>query len=628
MIKNHFNAFERMPIVLPIGYIKESIGALYDGGLPKGLYTGLDNLDNVFRLDKGRLLTITGVPNYGKSEFVDFLTTTYNKRYGFKTLYFSPENQPVALHVAKLVRKFTNKPFDKNIMGENELNNALDYILSNFFFFNYQKVYKLEDIKKEACRIIDENGIDILVLDAYNKIESEMPSGAIETNFISNVLDELCDLAIRKNILVILVAHPKKMDWDSCKKTYKMPNAYDINGSANFFNKSDFVLVVHRENIGDEDKDTVIIRVEKVKFTNYGKTDIKGIKLKYDTISGNYYNAPDKLLYSEIEEEYKPIPFTIPESINDREPLDIEVSYYNGTTDTVGKVVKLKDILFSDISKTIVERIRNGKTPEERHSIKDSLKSTIPCYTIGGTFTKRNANSIEKPSGLISIDIDYKDNVAVIDKVPEILKNLPYITYYAKSISGDGYFAIIKLDNVNSFKSHFFALEKEFAEYGITLDKSCKDISRLRFVSYDSEAYYNPNATTYYYVDTEANGDSHTSVSDNRITRYNYNSTNTIDTIESAIRELKKTGKTVPDDYNTWFELGMSLSTLGDKGREYYHTISSLSSKYDRNDTEKQYDTILSNYGNNNNFSIGTAIKILNDSAFGNNNYQNNSRYE
>ena len=98
-----------MPSLLPKEYLMQSITDIFNNGLPQGLYTKVSNLDEVFRLDRGRVITITGVPNYGKSEFVDFLTTTYNKLYGMKTLYFSPENQPLSFHMAKLVSKYTNK---------------------------------------------------------------------------------------------------------------------------------------------------------------------------------------------------------------------------------------------------------------------------------------------------------------------------------------------------------------------------------------------------------------------------------------------------------------------------------------------------------------------------------------
>ena len=61
--------FSKVPTILPKGYLKQSINDLTKTGLPQGLYTGVHNLDNIFRLDKGRVVTITGVPNYGKSEF-------------------------------------------------------------------------------------------------------------------------------------------------------------------------------------------------------------------------------------------------------------------------------------------------------------------------------------------------------------------------------------------------------------------------------------------------------------------------------------------------------------------------------------------------------------------------------
>lgn len=92
-----------LPSILPSGYLRDRLLNIRKNGLPKGFYTGVESLDKVFRLDKGRLITVTGIPNCGKSEFVDFLCVTYNKRYKLKTLYFSPENQPSELHLAKLI---------------------------------------------------------------------------------------------------------------------------------------------------------------------------------------------------------------------------------------------------------------------------------------------------------------------------------------------------------------------------------------------------------------------------------------------------------------------------------------------------------------------------------------------
>lgn len=602
------NEMANMPIVLPKDYLIKSLSSLYGTGLPRGFETSLKSLDDICRLDRGRLITITGVPNYGKSEFVDYLVSTYNKRYGLKTLFFSPENQPIGLHLEKLVRKFTNKKFDKDNMTEAEMKNAIEYITDNFFFFNYERVTKLGDIVQGAEDLIREKGIDILVIDAYNKVESEMPNGELETNFVSRVLDRLCMLAIRNNILVFLVAHPRKMEWDESKKAYRCPRAYDINGSANFYNKSDFCITIHR----DFSKDEVLVRIDKVKFSNYGKPG--ECRLKYDIVSGNYYEIEDAPFYrDEDDDEYTPIPFTIPQAPAFHEPLDVEVSRYSGATDAIGTSVNLKQFLFSEEFKDVAEEIRKGSTPEERHEIKNRVKGRIPCVTIGGKFSKRDTSHIETPSNLIGLDIDLKDNQDIMQDVPSIMSSLPYIAYCGKSISGDGYFAISEIANAKDFKAHFLALQEDMKELGITIDPQCKDITRLRFATYDPHAYYNPFAEPYNKVYVEKPKPIQSfSRSDYQFPKHTTSST---EVLEKAIQDLHTSGRTIPDDYQTWFNLSMSLSTLGEAGRGYFHELSSTSSKYDRQTCDEQFDRVLSSYSDNNQYTLGTAIKIIKDST-------------
>ena len=600
-----------MPIILPKDYLVRSISSLYETGLPHGYETSINCLDDICRLDKGRLITITGVPNYGKSEFVDFLVSTYNKRYGLKTLFFSPENQPIGLHLEKLVRKFTNKPFDKESLTETEMRDSIEYVADNFYFFNYQRVSKLGDIVDGAEELIKEKGIDILVIDAYNKVESEMPNGELETNFVSKVLDRLCSLAIKNNIIVFLVAHPRKMEWDDTKKAYKCPRAYDINGSANFYNKSDFCITIHR----DFSKDEVLIRVDKVKFSNYGKTG--ECRLKYDIASGNYYEADSTpAFYKDDDDEgYTPIPFTIPKAPEFREPLDVEVSRYSGATDSIGTSANLKQFLFSEEFKDIAEEIRSGRTPEERHEIKGRVKGRIPCVTIGGKFSKRDTSHIEKYSNLIGLDIDLKDNKEIMQDVPSILRELPYVAYCGKSISGDGYFAICEISDSKDFKSHFLALQEDMKNLGITLDPQCKDISRLRFATYDPDAYYNPFAETYTKVYVEKPKAAAPVYSRSTYHQHSFTTSSSTEVLENAIKDLRASGGSIPDDYQTWFNLSMSLSTLGEAGRSYFHELSSTSSKYDPATCDEQFDRVLSSYSSNNEFSLGTAIKIIKDST-------------
>lgn len=602
------NHLGNMPSLLPKEYLMQSINDIYNHGLPQGLYTHVSNLDELFRLDRGRVITITGVPNYGKSEFVDFLTTTYNKLYGMKTLYFSPENQPLSFHMAKLVSKYTNKKLKD--VSKTEVNNTALYVCDNFYFCNYQVINKLSQIMDIGETVVKENNVSIIVIDAYNKVEAERPNELSETEFVSKVMDRLCNFAIQYNVMVILVAHPRKMAYDNSSQSYYCPNAYDINGSANFYNKSDFVFTVHRDFGNDE----TIIKCDKVKFKNYGK--IGECRLKYDVDSGNYYNAaPNDGYYREDDElAYKPIEFTIPTAVvND--PLNVEVSLYKGVSDNIGTTVNLKDFLFTDQYKNIAETIRSGSTIEERHEIKNRYRTALPCATVSGRFSERKRDKVAEYSGLIAIDIDYKDNVEVMSEVPNILKQMDFVIYAGRSISGDGYFAICRVDDHKRLKEHYLALEKDFKEYGITIDKACKDTTRLRFASYNEEPYYNPYALTYYKMVGEPKRETRVSTTYTpREFSYHTTSTDNAQRVEEQIKYLIDNNLTLPDDYHSWFKIGMSLcSEFGESGRQYFHSISSLSPKYDRYECDNQYDKIVESYGSGNDIGLGTLMYMFNE---------------
>ena len=600
-----------LPTILPAGYLKDRMNTIRTKGLPKGFYTGVSNLDDVFRLDKGRLITITGVPNCGKSEFVDFLITTYNKLYGTKALCFSPENQPCELHLSKLVSKFTNKPFEE--LSQAEIDVAIDYICKNIYFFNYDKVKSFDDINSLVASMHSSLGFDILVVDSYNKVEWNKPSNETETDFISKMLDKLCEMAINYNIMVILVAHPRKMEWRNGEKVAQCPTAYDINGSANFYNKSDFVLAVHRDR--DYYNEIVTIRVDKVKFNHYGTQG--SCLLKYDVASGNYYNAPGKFDFDE-KAAYTPIELTLPSLPAKKEPLDVIVSSYPNVTDTTGTEVNLKDFILSGKYKEVAEQIRCGITADERHDIKKQLSNQIPAVTVSGRFSQHNSEHLIEASGLICIDIDWKDNVDIMPQVPSILQKLKYVAYCGKSISGDGYFAIIPIENPKHFKQHFYALEEEMKSYGIIIDKSCKDITRLRYASYDADGYYNPNATTYYWeLDKEAKAatNSKEKVTKKRLSPTSSSMTDT-EMVGKQLEFLKSSSSTIPDDYDTWFKVGMALNSgLGEDGRTFFHEFSKLSDKYDEDECNTQYDNIISHYDGDSDITLGTLFHIINEAT-------------
>lgn len=119
----------------------------------------------------------------------------------------------------------------------------------------------------------------------------------------------------------------------------------------------------------------------------------------------------------------------------------------------------------------------------------DTRKIYLPAFTFNGTFIRRIDEGLKQYSGLFCADMDYCDP----EQIKEILKDDPYVYSMFSSPSDNGLKVLIKVDNnAENHKEAILHLTDYFASlYGIEIDKSCKNISRLCFVSYDPKLYFN-----------------------------------------------------------------------------------------------------------------------------------------
>lgn len=584
-----------LPLVKPKSLIIKEMEELQEKGIPDGLRTGVKSFDDLVRLNWGSLVIVTGYAGMGKSEFIDWLCYRYSIKYGHKVWVYSPENTTKS-HLPKLVSKFTGKAY--NNLTPEERKRAENYICDNFRFFDMSHDMCIEDVIEESKRRIIEDGVKYLTFEPFNSFNTKMKGGNLfELSTICYILSKLRDLAVKHDVIVFLSAHPTKPN------DFKMPNAYDIAHSADFKNRADYVLAIHRNH-----KDEVVeVGVDKVRDRNYGKCG--KCKLAYDMESGNYFE------YNEYREtQYIHEDFEFPELPEKKEALDVEVSFYDNPYDAnSAKTINLKDFLMKKRF-DVVDLVRQGETPEDRKNLKKEKMSSIPCVTVSGIFSHHDNEHCTKPSGLMAIDIDNgESNDKIMQDVPKILKELDFIAYVGKSITGDGYFAICKVENPMHIERHFYAMEEILADKGITIDNSCKDLCRLRLCSNDDNFYYNPNATTFYH---ERERSSIRRKSEGGYKQQQYEGKPSIiadeKRLEQELENLKKSGGMLKDDYDTWFSLGMSLMTLGEeKGRRLFHGFSSLSKKYDKYECDEQFDKIINSYEEGNNFSLNTVFYLI-----------------
>lgn len=176
-------------------------------------------------------------------------------------------------------------------------------------------------------------------------------------------------------------------------------------------------------------------------------------------------------------------------------PLNISVSCFKNSEDTTARTVNLMTWLNSMKYKNEVDQVRAIANKKER----DVLKKKLPGFTPSGLFSKRADNCLTQHSGLIAFDIDFAENEHITNykELKEQIKNIKNVAYCALSCSGTGYWGLIPIANPDKHKSHFKALEDAFKKLGIKIDTSCKNVSRLRFYSYDPDAYFNHNAITF-----------------------------------------------------------------------------------------------------------------------------------
>lgn len=245
---------------------------------------------------------------------------------------------------------------------------------------------------------------------------------------------------------------------------------------------------------------------------------------------------------------------------------------------------------FSEVSGNVpmaevIDKIRGGAWQDEVFQVRNGQipKTKVKSFTPSGTFQERRAKgTLLKHSGFISIDIDNQDNEDLVAARP-FLEADPYAFSVFQSIGGKGLVMLVKI-NPEKHLEAFEAFSQYLAnEYEIFVDPSGKDVSRLRFVSYDPALYLNEKARKW----TKALPKKEKQKTPRH---FAYND----DDIGYIMEQIQTRGINLADSYDRWFKIGLAIADeYGEGGRNYFHTISSQSSKYDNDKCNKQYDVSL-----------------------------------
>lgn len=277
--------------------------------------------------------------------------------------------------------------------------------------------------------------------------------------------------------------------------------------------------------------------------------------------------------------------------------LNQTVSVFRNYRDNIPKDVNLLKFLTSNKYKSEVEQIRSVKTKQE----KDALKSKLPAITPSGLFnTKRKVENLVHHTGLIQIDIDGKDNPHLnMADTKELLKQVEQVCFCAFSVGGNGLFALVPIAEPKLHKEHFLALEEDFVyDLNIVIDKSCKDVTRLRGYSYNEDYYINENALVYEGLTQPKQ------LVLPQVKKVQVEAINEADDFYKSLEIITNNMLDITGSNEQWFSILCGIANeYGEGGRKYAHIVSQYSELYDYNRCDADYSRALSS---NYSYGIGT----------------------
>ena len=206
--------------------------------------TGFYELDKkIVGLFAGDLTVLSGLSASGKTSWLDCLALNVVNQ-GFKVAIWSGEMQDwrfqgwinqiaAGKNYAKKKQGYENFYYVPTNVAD-KINTWLD---DKLFLYNNDYGNRFNQLFHDVQELVEEKGVQLVILDNLAALNIEDYDGDKYSNQTKFIL-EIKDYAKKKNIHIILVAHPRKQNFFLRRE--------GISGSADLSNIADRVLLIHR----------------------------------------------------------------------------------------------------------------------------------------------------------------------------------------------------------------------------------------------------------------------------------------------------------------------------------------------------------------------------------------------
>jgi twinkle protein len=301
-LENELKDKKRFPVngTFTVEDLYDDILDLHKQGLPKTIkvdndcFKGGENdkdFNDIFSLMRGHVCTVTGIPSHGKSNFTEWYGLNLANDNDLKLSFFSPEHSPMALHQTNFIQKAIGKPFFGNVEG---IDRVTEKDIERYKEWANEKIYltgsdngKTPDWKWLLEKFEEQMysfGVDVFFVDAFNKVKL---GGGNKKDEIDAVLTDLTSFATRNNVVIVLVAHPTKMQKNE-QGLYSPPTLYDVSGSSDFRNQTHDGFCIYRYFDTPEQKGYSRFFNLKTKMSFQGEIGAH-FDFEYDVPTGRYY---------------------------------------------------------------------------------------------------------------------------------------------------------------------------------------------------------------------------------------------------------------------------------------------------------------------------------------------------
>jgi twinkle protein len=218
--------------------------------LPKPERHRISFLDSDVYFRKSDFNVLTGIPSHGKSTFMNCVAFDAADKSGWRTAFASFEQSPQVQHKQALRSMYLRRP--AHLASDTDIAEADDWIEQHFSFivpddFSDEMPTLTWLLNRMAAAVV-QKGADMIVIDPWNEVEHDYDGRSMtETQYISFAIRQIQRFARKYQTCVWVVVHPTKLKPAKPGEPPPVPEPYDCNGGANWYNKAYFGGTIYRD---------------------------------------------------------------------------------------------------------------------------------------------------------------------------------------------------------------------------------------------------------------------------------------------------------------------------------------------------------------------------------------------